>query len=203
MNAERFVELLEERFSDWYDEVCEAPRLIDESLLERSGYAAHFPHLIVREDNARTPASCLHVYGSLAHRRFEEPYGVFISGSCARSESSYDTDRLREFTMAEVVVFAQPSDIERVRRELRDRTQALFEELGIAGSFEPATDAFFLSSSRGAKLIQQARELKLEFRSHGVALCSLNNHEDALTKRFSIDAHSLCLAFGVERVVSR
>src|SRR5438132_297668 len=92
---------------------------------------------------------------------------------------------------------------------LADETLAeSFRRLGIGGGFRPATDAFFLPSSRGARLMQQLKGLKREFTcpldGHDIALASINRHEDFFARAFRIrlasgqPAHSFCAAFGLE-----
>ncbi len=84
--------------------------------------------------------------------------------------------------------------------------------LGLQGSFRPATDAFFLGANEGARLIQRLKGLKREYEVQSgfgpVAVASLNYHEDFFGTRFQITsqsgsaAHSLCLAFGLERLTA-
>ena len=88
----------------------------------------------------------------------------------------------------------------------------MFADIKMAGSFKVATDAFFLSSDRGARLVQKLKGLKREFTvtvdTTPVALASVNLHEDYFGRRFEITdgagqtAWSCCAAFGIERLTA-
>ena len=83
--------------------------------------------------------------------------------------------------------------------------------LGLDGSLEPATDPFFGASGRGKRLLQQVKGLKYELRlaagRDSLPVASFNLHETFFGERFAMtlsdgtDAHSACVAFGLERWV--
>jgi len=114
--------------------------------------------------------------------------------------------------MAELVVLGSADVVEAEAREVEETLAESFRRLGIGGGFQPATDAFFLPSSRGARLMQQLKGLKREFTSplqaHDIALASINRHEDFFARAFGIrlasgqPAHSFCAAFGLERLTA-
>ena len=111
--------------------------------------------------------------------------------------------------MLETVLFGEPDRLLQKRAELIEYVGMAFSKLGIKGSFETASDAFFLPEDAGAKLMQQLKGTKLEYQVHlgkkNVALASLNYHENHFTAAFSIGTettHSMCVAFGIERLAA-
>jgi hypothetical protein len=114
--------------------------------------------------------------------------------------------------MAELVVLGAASAVDAEASVIEGMLAEAFRGLGIGGAFRPATDAFFLPSSRGARVMQQLKELKREFTSplegHDIALASINRHEDFFARAFDIKlasgrpAHSFCVAFGLERLTA-
>ena len=205
-------------------ETVETPVFIDRQLLTTSKYVAHFPQQVVvgrgyRAPGSRsrylTPATCLHWYGRLAGTGLAGDHrSAFVVGPCARAERGRTAFpyRLAAFHMAELVVFGSARVVEREASEVEETLAASFRRLGIGGGFQPATDAFFLPSSRGARLMQQLKGLKREFTSpldgHDIALASINRHEDFFAMAFRIrlasgqPAHSFCVAFGLERLTA-
>lgn len=204
----------------YYQSVLRAPLLIPATVLRRAKYLEHFPkHLFLvqsyrhpgRTKQFITPATCLHVYASLIGRHISKET-VFVHGHCARFEDGRwePPFRLPDFHMLELVVVGSPQTVTASRNRIEALMSRKFKALGLTGTFQPATDAFFLGSNAGAKLIQQLKGLKREFvvrvRGRNIALASLNYHEDFFGRRFGIRAagaaaHSFCAAFGLERLV--
>ena len=215
---------LAQRLASLTDETVETPVFIDRHVLTASKYAAHFPQQVVagrgyRAPRSRTrfltPAACLHWYGRLEGTAVaNDRRSAFVAGPCARAESGRTSFpyRLAAFHMAELVVLGAPGVVDGEASVIERLLADSFRRLGIGGGFRPATDAFFLPSSRGARLMQQLKGLKREFTSpldgHDIALASINRHEDFFAGAFRIrlasggPAQSICVAFGLERLTA-
>jgi seryl-tRNA synthetase len=187
--------------------------------LGRAGFVEAFPQKLVEidddEDFVRPPALCYHHYPLLSNRAVDEPGSIVtVAGRCYRNENDpeHPLERLREFTMREIVVVGSPSLVEETRTSLLDRVGRWVVELDLDGFIEVASDPFFTRATRGRQLMQQLQPLKYELRlgigeGRAVAAASFNNHQDHFGKAFSIRqqngdlAHSGCVAFGWERWV--
>ena len=187
--------------------------------LERAGFIEAFPQKLVGiggdSDFARPPALCYHHYPHLARRVVDEPGSIVtVTGRCYRNEEdrAHPLERLREFTMREIVAVGSESFVEATRRNLIDRVGRWIVELDLEGFIEVASDPFFTRATRGRQLMQQLQPLKYELRlasaeDRTVAAASFNHHQDHFGKAFSIRqqngeaAHSGCVAFGWERWV--
>ena len=216
---------------DWLDAtVCEwanelgatgltFPDDIPLSSLDRAGFLSAFPEKLVRSgERAKSPAVCYHHYPTLSDCTVTALGSIVTAlGRCYRNEfeqqSPTAVERLREFTMREIITVGTPPLVEKVRRELMLRVQAWTKELGLDGTIEIATDPFFTAESRGRLLMQQLLPLKYELRLRAsqdgrtIAAASFNNHHDHFGKAFRIrlesgqPANSGCVAFGWERWV--
>jgi hypothetical protein len=93
-----------------------------------------------------------------------------------------------------------------------DRIRAFAQSLHLVVELEAATDSFFTGGeARGRKVLQQIKGLKFELRAKmeakgtPLAISSFNLHETFFSRRFEfrlaggMDAHSGCVAFGLER----
>jgi len=187
--------------------------------LERAGFIEAFPQKLVGIDGddgfARPPALCYHHYPHLARRAVDEPGSIVtVAGRCYRNEEdrAHPLERLREFTMREIVAVGSESFVETTRRGLMDRVGRWIVELDLEGFIEVASDPFFTRATRGRQLMQQLQPLKYELRlasaeGRTVAAASFNHHQDHFGRAFSIRqqngdaAHSGCVAFGWERWV--
>jgi len=220
----RWQHFLAHRLASLTDTTVETPVFIDRQVLTTSKYVAHFPQQVFvgrgyRAPRSRprflAPAACLHWYGSLEGTAIANDHlSAFVVGPCARFEDGRAAFpyRLAAFHMAELVVLGAASALEEEASAIEAMLIESFRGLGIGGGFRAATDAFFLPSSRGARLMQQLKELKREFVSsldgHDIALASINRHEDFFARAFRIrlasgaPAHSFCVAFGLERLTA-
>ncbi len=220
----RWRRFLAQRLASLTDVTVETPVFIDRRVLTTSKYAAHFPQQIFvgrgyRSPRSRArflaPASCLHLYGRLQGTTVaNDHFSALVVGPCARVEAGRVSFpyRLATFHMAELVLLGAGGVVDDEATVIERILVESFRGLGIGGGFRPATDAFFLPSSRGARILQQLKELKREFVSpldgHGVALASINRHEAFFGKAFGISlarggpAHSICVAFGLERLTA-
>jgi acyl carrier protein len=216
---------------DWFDAtVCDwarelgatgltFPDDISLSSLDRAGFLSAFPEKLVRNgEGARCPAICYHHYPTLTDCTVTASGSIVTAlGRCFRNEFNEQSptaiERLREFTMREIITVGTSQLVERVRRDLMMRVDAWTKELGLDGVIETATDPFFTAESRGRLLMQQMLPLKYELRlradSDGrtIAAASFNNHHDHFGKAFRIKlesgqpANTGCVAFGWERWV--
>jgi acyl carrier protein len=187
--------------------------------LERAGFIEAFPQKLVGIDGegdfARPPALCYHHYPHLARRVVDEPGSIVtVAGRCYRNEEdrAHPLERLREFTMREIVAVGSESFVETTRRDLIDRVGRWIVDLDLQGFIEVASDPFFTRATRARRLMQQLQPLKYELRlasaeGRTVAAASFNHHQDHFGRAFSIRqqngdaAHSGCVAFGWERWV--
>jgi hypothetical protein len=220
----RWRHFLRRRLASLIDEAVETPVFIDRHVLTTSKYLTHFPRQVVvgrryRAPRSRSrflaPATCLHLYGRLEGTALaKEHFSAFLVGPCARAEGGRLAFpyRLATFHMAELVVLGAAGVVDGEASAIERMLAESFRRLGIGGGFRPATDAFFMASSRGARIMQQLKGLKREFVSpleeNGIALASINRHEDFFVRAFRIrlrsggPAHSFCLAFGLERLTA-
>jgi len=207
---------------DWANELgateLHFPDEISLSVLDRAGFLSAFPQkLIHTEEAARPPAVCYHHYPTLAGSVVDGGSIVTALGCSYRNEfdlnSTQPAERLREFTMREIITVGDDELVETVRRSLMERVELWIKELGLDGFIETATDPFFTDESRGRRLMQQMLPLKYELRlrvdrvGRTIAAASFNNHHDHFGEAFGIrlrsgeTASSGCVAFGWERWV--
>ena len=220
----RWRRFLARRLASLTDATVETPVFIEPHVLTTSKYVAHFPQQVFvgrgyRAPRSRprflAPAACLHWYGCLEGTVVANDHRTaFVVGPCARVEGGRAAFpyRLAAFHMAELVVLGAETVVEQEASAIEAILAASFRGLGIGGAFRPATDAFFLPSSRGARIMQQLKGLKREFMSpldgHDIALASINRHEEFFAEAFRIrlasgpPAHSFCVAFGLERLTA-
>jgi seryl-tRNA synthetase len=189
-------------------------RVIERSVLERAGYFESFPANTVDESDGYCvpPATCYHCYAKLAGTSLSEP-GIWTCVTrCRRNESTEELGRLQTFTMREIVLVGPANWVRERRQEWMDRILAFAKSFAMIVQLEPATDSFFGGGeARGRKLLQQIKQLKYELRAQvnakgtQLAISSFNLHEAFFSRRFGFhladgtEAHSGCVAFGLER----
>ena len=223
-SALRLAEYLDDQVVQWARELGAVEELFADTIaiktLERAGFIKAFPQKLVRidgeDDYALPPAVCYHHYPYLADQTVDERGSVVTAiGRCFREEHNDDhpLERLRSFTMREIVAVGSAQFVEDVRAELLDRVGKWIVTMDLDGFIETATDPFFTTESRGRLLMQRVQPLKYELRltvgddGRSIAAASFNNHENHFGKSFSIRqrsgdfAHSGCAAFGWERWV--
>jgi seryl-tRNA synthetase len=188
--------------------------------LARAGYVEAFPEgatSIMDEGDGRgyclSPAVCYHAYEQFAGKRFDRPVTITAESPCFREadRKAGGAGRLWEFTMREVVFVGAAAWVAARRDEWMPRISDFATSLGLDGSLEPATDPFFGAVGRGKRLVQQVKGLKYELRlaagQDSLPVASFNLHETFFGERFAMtledgtDAHSACVAFGLERWV--
>jgi len=199
------------------------PAEIPLATLGRAGFTTAFPQKLVwtgkpGDESARPPAVCYHHYPCISDSTLEGGNSIVTAiGRCHRNEynpdSLYPVERLRSFTMREIIGVGDAALIEKLRNQLMDEVSRWTKELALDGHIEIATDPFFTSEARGRMLMQRMLPLKYELRlrvdpdGRSVAAASFNNHEQHFGRAFSIllpsgeYAHSGCVAFGWERWV--
>ena len=204
------------------DDALASPPFIERETLDAVQYAEHFPQHLIHgrgrvgsTELCMTPAACYHLYPLLS-RRPDVAAGrtTIVTGPCARYEGGgwVPPFRLAGFHMLELVAVGPREYVDAKHAEALSLIERLFTDLRIQGSIVAASDPFFCESGRGALLMQQLKTLKKEYQmpyeSGGVALASVNRHEDSFGRRFGIEtaggrpAHSFCLAFGLERLTA-
>jgi seryl-tRNA synthetase len=193
---------------------------IPRDTLARAGYFEAFPEGATSIGDVGNgggyclaPAVCYHAYGQFAGQRFDRPVTITAESPCFREADRHagGAGRLWEFTMREVVFVGASGWVSARRDEWMSRISDFAASLGLDGSLEPATDPFFGATGRGRQLLQQVKGLKYELRlaagQDSLPVASFNLHETFFGRRFAMtldggtDAHSACVAFGLERWV--
>lgn len=198
--------------------VMRVPGLMAADVLERSGYTERFPQNVLRAVPlsapatprlALSPACCLHVYERRAGTALPEGgvHGV-VYGPCARYEAGrWSKVRLSHFTMLEWVALGSAERVAELDGTVPAAVSGAFEDLDLPFDLAEATDPFFEGERSGPAVMQRMTGAKHEWRGpSGTALGSINRHADAYGTRFEIradgsPAHSMCVAFGIERLV--
>jgi seryl-tRNA synthetase len=197
---------------------CRFPATIPRQTLARAGFLAAFPGgaTALAHDGGGTdyllcPAVCYHAYDWLAGSSLDAPATVTAVHTCFREadRATAARSRLWEFTMREVIFVGTAEWVTARRDEWARRIGTFAEGLQLRGAIEPATDPFFGEAARGMRLLQQVKGLKLELRMDcddaQIAVASFNRHETFFSSRFAfelaggVEAHSACVAFGLER----
>lgn len=197
---------------------CRFPVTIAHDTLERAGFLAAFPGgaSMLAADAARRPyvlcpAVCYHAYQWLHSSRLTSPLTLTAAQTCFREgdRAAASASRLWEFTMREVILVGSPEWVSRRCDDWAHAAEHLAARLKMDAALEPATDLFFGPAARGRQLLQQIKKLKRELRmpagDERIAVASINRHETFFSSRFGIgladgrEAHSACVAFGIER----
>lgn len=219
---ERWRRTLRKRLASGADLVIAPPLFTADRILRASRYGEHFPQqLVVAAGRARprtsaqtvTPAACLHVYPRQAGKLIDgRGHTAYVEARCARFEAGRwrFPFRLSGFGMVERVVAGGPPAVEAAARAGESLAGDLFAQAGFAGAWRAAADPFF--GAGGAAVLQRLRGSKREYRvplARGdLALASVNRHDDTFGRQFrirtgpAVPAHSMCLAFGLERLVA-
>ncbi|MEY9934537.1 seryl-tRNA synthetase [Catenulispora sp. GP43] len=165
-------------------------------------------------DVVLAPAACYSVYPQIADRTLDLEQHFDVFGYCYRHEATSEYGRFRSFRMREFVIVGGQEPAWEWREAWIERCEGLFARLGLKIAVVAASDPFFGPGDRFMRASQLQQSLKFEFvapvhaRDEGTAIASANCHKDHLGERFAIRfaemgvAHSSCMAFGLERVVS-
>ncbi len=169
----------------------------------------------VEQATALAPTVCYHFFHRHAGRRLKP--GQFLTATglspCFRREgqATHGLRHLREFNLREMMVLG-PAAIVRSWRELLLETQRrLIERCQIRAVVQSASDLFFIDGYEKKRQFPGAVDLKQEVRawlpeaSDGMAIGSVNHHQDFFGHAFNISfesgelAHSACLGVGLDR----
>jgi len=161
---------------------------------------------LVPGDGLLPTATCYGVLGSLSGTNLPLPATWTAVGRCFRNEDSYQgLSRLRSFHMREIIAVGSQDTVEEFRSWAIEEVNRMAADFGLQLRFEPANDPFYLPSSRA--LLTAIDPVKFEFLAEdGTAIASINRHRNFFGDRLDIavdghPAHSVCLAFGLERWV--
>lgn len=172
----------------------------------------------VDTDFVVSPATCLHEYCKLADTDLNLPDGKVIVGGaskCSRFEekTAVGLDRLRDFTMREIVCLGSPKEVRTFVKKAFLGAKILLKTWGLNSFIASENDPFFMDkpkdrSSDMPDFFELKYELKtvLPFNKHELAIASLNYYKDFFGKSFNIKnggkfVHTSCLAYGLERCV--
>jgi seryl-tRNA synthetase len=197
---------------------CRFPATIPRETLARAGFLDAFPGgatALVQHassgDYLLCPAVCYHAYAWLGGSRLDAPVTLTAVHTCFREadRAAATSSRLWEFTMREVIFAGSADWVDARRDEWTERIGTFAADLQLRGAIEPASDPFFGDAGRGKRLLQQLKGLKLELRvdcgEARIAVASFNRHGTFFSSRFAFtlagggEAHSACVAFGIER----
>ena len=170
---------------------------------------------IAAPEHCLSPAVCYHTYGALMGKTLPGSLSVFTGGGrCFRYESKNLTglDRLWEFSMREIVWLGERGPVLAAREAAIDIAWRLIEALDLSARLETACDPFFASDFPSLRFFQLANDLKYELKVDigpdlSIACGSFNYHERFFGTRFGIQtahgeaAHTVCAAFGLERLL--
>ncbi|MEU8658430.1 hypothetical protein [Actinoplanes philippinensis] len=161
------------------------------------------------------PALCLHCYPLLegAAVAADAPSVLTLAGSCFRDESGNlnHGERLREFFMREAVFVGSRASLESLHGEILRLLTRLGAVCGLPFRLEHASDIFFSDGAPQRLFSQMLSDNKIEMvvpqeDGTGVAIASLNRHDNHFTSKFEITtpdggaAASMCVGVGIDRL---
>jgi len=184
---------------------------------DRSDLDEQALHDMNRLDTCLSPAVCYHIYHMNKGQRLPATVTAYgVCGKCFRYEASNlcDLRRLWDFTMREVVLLGSKEEVLSGREQGIDQVVRFLEEHELAGEIRTASDPFFVAPDQLAAktYFQLTSETKYEIslllpEDERLAVGSLNYHTDFFGRAFNMGlegagpAHSVCMAFGLERWV--
>jgi seryl-tRNA synthetase len=207
------------------DQTLRAPPVIAQSVIERAGYAASFPHLLGRVQTGGgagspsaesglvlLPAACYGIYPRYEGLRLTGSAGASVYATCFRQEASAECGRLRSFRMLEFVRLGAADQCRAWCDQVLAAAHDWLAGLGLQLEKAVASDPFFGNGGRLMQKLQREERLKTELVTevgdgHRQAVCSGNYHKDVFGRAFAISgpdgdaAHTACLAFGYERLM--
>jgi seryl-tRNA synthetase len=155
-----------------------------------------------------TPAACYHLYPAHEGEALAEPLYLTTVNTCYRREKAYVPLRRQwSFAMREIVCLGTAEETAQFARRTTEAVTRLFELAGLDVEWEHATDPFFEPEQNPAFLLQKLSPVKREATYGDLAIASVNLHHEHFGEAFGItragqDAHSACVAFGLERWLS-
>jgi hypothetical protein len=201
------------------------PVLLEEEILRRAGYPDAFPHLLMTACVAAdpglesetlspsgwclSPAVCYHAYAALEGSTIRGGLRLAARGHCFRNEAADELApgrRQIEFQMREMVLIGGKQWIDQELAGVQEDISAMASDLGMPGTWEVASDPFFLPKAKGMAHMQRLTETKREYcLRDGLAIASINHHGSFFGERFHLSlsngqaASSACIAFGLDR----
>lgn len=209
------------------------PALLDLDTLAKSGYLENFPQNLNlvshgprpnRKNSplqktdfplrALSPTVCYPFFQSQQGRILKSgTSGITAHSACYRFEgkATQGLRRLGEFNMREIVFIGPPKAIAHKLKDLLACQKNMLEYCQLESLIQTASDPFFMGNNDRKRLYQLSFDLKYEVTARiptdptWLAIGSVNNHEDHLTKAFNIKlssgehARSCCLGFGIDR----
>ena len=183
--------------------------------VEGAEHSDAWTQALAASDLVLSPAACYPVYPMLAARGPVPANGaVFdVSCDCFRREPSTDIDRLQSFRMREFVRIGSPEQVLQFRSEWIERGRTMAMRMGLTFSTAVASDPFFGRGGQLAAKSQAEQELKFELLipvragASPTACMSFNYHQDhfgttwGMASESGATAHSVCVAFGIDRLV--
>jgi seryl-tRNA synthetase len=222
--ALRFPPLLGRRAYERTEHVRSFPQLIGSVHSFAGGDAEHAELLAAVEAGADwsgnftasdlvfTPAACYPLYPRASGTLGPDGLTYDVMSYCFRNEPSLDPARMQLFRMHEFVRIASPEAARMFRDAWVERALAMLRELGLPAVAVPACDPFFgrvggmLAASQLEQALKQEIVIPITSEERPTACASSNYHQDHFGRAFEIrlpdgrDAHSACVAFGLERV---
>ena len=168
-------------------------------------------------DQILSPTVCYHTFEARTNETLVSKQLVTALNKCYRHEpvNVQTLERLTTYWMREIIVFGDKKEVDRILSLAVDWTIEFLKKLGLGFSLMTASDPFFGSSGSSNRLLQSTLELKRELimplsGNRNVAVASFNNHQQSLTKKFSIQfsknsrtetPESGCIGWGYERLL--
>ena len=183
--------------------------------VEGAEHGADWTPALSASDLVLSPAACYPVYPMVAARGALPAKGAIfdVSCDCFRREPSTEIDRLQSFRMREFVRVGSPEQVIRFRTEWIERGRAMATRMGLSYTVAVASDPFFGRGGQLAAKSQAEQELKFELlvpvrcESSPTACMSFNYHQDHFAATWGMTSaagsipHSVCVAFGIDRLV--
>ncbi|WP_199566690.1 class-II aminoacyl-tRNA synthetase family protein [Streptomyces triticagri] len=185
------------------------PARLEKARTQSAGPTAALPASVLNDARLALPsAACYAVYFDLRGRTLESDGALFTTvATCFRNEDRYEgLRRLLGFSMREIVFVGKAEGAKAHLTQAKELVLGLAARLGLDASTEVATDPFFDRNGSRATM-QKLFPVKEEFVVDGLAIGSVNYHRNFFGDRCGIrvpsgeQAHTSCLAFGLERWV--
>ncbi len=175
---------------------------------------AHLHKFLEGPEHICRSSSCLHTYMNHADKVLEKNLVYSTVGKCSRQENPSDKnfERLREFSMREIIFLGESEFVESQLTRCSDFVKNLMVAGPLKGVFQTSNDLFFPDQLAALQFYQKSQRAKLELRlqipeeSKTISVASLNRHTNYFSNSYSIAlpngelAKSGCFAFGLERL---
>lgn len=170
---------------------------------------------MAENDFAICPSCCYHCYEGMENWELEAPGRCMtMAVSCHRYEGANHCtmNRLRAFTMRELVWVGHPAFVMEGRAKAEELIVQWAKDWELAGSFETSNDMFFTQDYAVKASFQRQQQAKKElrllipFEEGSISVFSSNFHAMTFGKAFNITlggrpATSACVGWGYERWV--